>query len=119
MVCDTSLLVRVDLASSKILRFIDFKESDEAICERGNHIRFKLVHSNSHTFFFRYNELELELTVKHIPKFNDTILTTTGDHIILVELVEFILFLIDLKLRWWDILEVYTVYLVLRVMARF
>lgn len=114
-----SFLIGVNETSSEIFRFINFKESNVAICKWGYHEWFKLMHCYSHAFLLWYYELELKFTVKHIPKLNYSIFSTASNHVILIKLIKFILLWIDLKLRWRNVLVVYAIDLIKRIMAWF
>lgn len=114
----TSFLSCIDLATAKSPSFIvDFKEPDESIGERSNHVGFELMHSDSTALLFRYNELKHEFAVKHVPALDHSISARSSNQVVLVELMK-LASLFDLELSRRKVLVVCRSYSELRRVAR-
>ena len=55
------LVCRIDEASAQVFRLLKVEEAQVAICECTDHIRLKLMHSNSEALLLRHNEVEAVL----------------------------------------------------------
>lgn len=75
------------------------------------------MHCHCDALLLRYDELEDEVKVKHIPQLDNPILSTTCNHVILVELHELVCFFLHLELARRNILIVEAPNLVDRRMA--
>ena len=95
VVYETLLLIRgLDLASSQSFRLVlDFEKSKEAISERCDHIWFELMHGNGDTLLLGNDELKEEFRIVHVPKLDHSIFAGRGNHVVLVEFVDVLIWL--------------------------
>ena len=95
IVNETLLLIRgLDLASPQSFRLVlDFEEPEEAISERCDHVWLELMHGYGDTLLFGNDELKEEFRIVHGPQLNHSILAGGGNHVVLVEFMDVLIWL--------------------------
>ena len=64
------------------------KEANVAICVGADQERLELVHGNTEALFFWHDEVDVVFEIEHVPDFDNAIVASAADQVVLVKVVQ-------------------------------